>query len=277
MAHARKRHHTLPDGKVVHLSGWKPDRPDHRDALYMRAVSPEDAMKSPPQSLDQWPVWKNPMGIYNQGQVGDCTANGGDSVYRWPYWKMHAKDIPQFSRFFLYAETRKRSGVPLTEDSGASIRDMVMTMKNVGMCPEAMWPSSDESRFTDDPTDACREEAAKHRVSSCHSIPNLASLKHEISNWYPVVFGFPVYTSFMSDTVAKTGVVPIPAPGEDVEGGHCVIAIGYCDQRKAVLCMNSWGTSWGDGGFFWLPYWFFTEHLASDMWVCHTETGVTLP
>ena len=39
-------------------------------------------------------------------------------------------------------------------------------------------------------------------------------------------------------------------------GGHAVAAVGYDDQRYggALRIINSWSQSWGDGGYFWVPY-----------------------
>lgn len=276
----RKRYHVLPNGKKVHLSGWRPDRPDSRDSLYARPKLTADAVaKLPAQFLEQWPIWKTKLVVMNQGSVGDCTANGGDEVMRWPWWKAHVTDIPQFSRFFLYWATREKMGVPPDEDSGASIRDMMMTLVQVGVCLEKFWQSDDPDSglWQMKPPKEAWADAAQHKIVSAHPVPDLHALKLEICRWYPVVFGFTVYDSMMTDAVGKTGVVPIPGPSESVQGGHCVVAVGYCDQRKAVLCINSWGTDWGDGGFFWLPYHFWEAGLADDAWVAHTEKGVPLP
>lgn len=37
-------------------------------------------------------------------------------------------------------------------------------------------------------------------------------------------------------------------------GGHCVCCVGYDDHDKFWICKNSWGPSWGDGGFFKIGY-----------------------
>lgn len=66
-----------------------------------------------------------------------------------------------------------------------------------------------------------------------------------IAGGYPFVFGFTVYESFESEQVAQTGIVPMPAPGETVVGGHCVVAVGYDDSKRTFIIRNSWGTGWG--------------------------------
>ena len=76
-----------------------------------------------------------------------------------------------------------------------------------------------------------------------------------------------VYESFESPEVAQTGVMPIPQPGEQPLGGHAVLAVGYDDAKQVLIVRNSWGTAWGDGGYFYMPYAIVTElKLALDFW-----------
>lgn len=38
------------------------------------------------------------------------------------------------------------------------------------------------------------------------------------------------------------------------KGGHFVLLVGWDDEKSAFLCKNSWGTGWGEAGFFWIAY-----------------------
>ena len=40
----------------------------------------------------------------------------------------------------------------------------------------------------------------------------------------------------------------------DYEGGHAVILIGWDDSLQAWHVKNSWGTYWGEGGYFWIRW-----------------------
>jgi C1A family cysteine protease len=84
---------------------------------------------------------------------------------------------------------------------------------------------------------------------------------------YPFVFGFSVYTAFESDEVAKTGVVYLPAKSEKLLGGHAVVCVGYDDVTQRFIVRNSWGASWGQAGYFTIPYSYLTNaKLSSDFW-----------
>jgi C1A family cysteine protease len=51
-------------------------------------------------------------------------------------------------------------------------------------------------------------------------------MKGCLAEGYPFVFGFAVYSSFESDEVTRTGVVPMPDPNtEEQAGGHAVTAV----------------------------------------------------
>merc|ERR1712203_453013 len=66
--------------------------------------------------------------------------------------------------------------------------------------------------------------------------------------------GFLVLSSFMTQEVAETGVMPMPKDGDSILGGHAVQCCGYDDDRGAFIVRNSWGEGWGASGYFFMPY-----------------------
>ena len=38
------------------------------------------------------------------------------------------------------------------------------------------------------------------------------------------------------------------------EGGHVILIVGYDDVNQYFICKNSWGTGWGERGFFRIAY-----------------------
>jgi C1A family cysteine protease len=85
------------------------------------------------------------------------------------------------------------------------------------------------------------------------------------------VFGFSVYESFMSPDVASTGKVPLPPRGEQLLGGHAVLAVGYDDALQSFIVRNSWGPKWGIKGYCEMPYGYLTDpQLARDFWAVYT-------
>jgi len=59
----------------------------------------------------------------------------------------------------------------------------------------------------------------------------------------------------------------MPKPGEEMIGGHAVLAVGYDDKTQRFIVRNSWGTTWGIKGYFTMPYPYLLDaNLADDFW-----------
>jgi C1A family cysteine protease len=154
------------------------------------------------------------------------------------------------------------------------LRDGIKTLAKQGVCTEKKWPYV-ISHFKNKPTKPCYTEAAAHLITSYQRVQTLDDMRSCLAAGYPFVFGFTVYESFESAEVARTGVVPMPASKEKVVGGHAVVAVGYNDADRRIIARNSWGTGWGQQGYFTIPYDYLTNSkLASDMWTIRREQGV---
>ncbi|MCW2639466.1 MAG: papain cysteine protease family protein, partial [Dactylosporangium sp.] len=176
--------------------------------------------------------------------------------------------LPDFmpSRLFIYYNERVILHT-VDSDSGAMIRDGIKSVSKQGVCAETSWPY-DISTFTHQPPKACYDEALGNRATSYQRVPRtLGQLKGCLAHGYPIVFGFSVYESFETREVAQTGVVPMPQADEQALGGHAVLAVGYDDASGRFLVRNSWGSGWGQDGYFTMPYAYLTERsLSSDFW-----------
>ena len=59
----------------------------------------------------------------------------------------------------------------------------------------------------------------------------------------------------------------MPKPNEAAVGGHAVLAVGYNDTQQRFVVRNSWGTGWGQKGYFTMPYAYLTDpNLSDDFW-----------
>lgn len=76
-----------------------------------------------------------------------------------------------------------------------------------------------------------------------------AAMKKWISERGSLTGCFIVYQDFFA---YRSGVYR-HRTGEEA-GGHCVEIIGYDDSLAAWICKNSWGTGWGDNGYFKIGY-----------------------
>ena len=53
-------------------------------------------------------------------------------------------------------------------------------------------------------------------------------------------------------------------PTGDVAGGHCYLLIGYHPSNKTYEFLNSWGTSWGKSGHFFMKVTDFATLLGQQ-------------
>jgi C1A family cysteine protease len=250
--------------RKIQSYGWIPDLPDQRDYLYS---APVHLLKALPASFDLRPGCPP---VYDQGQLGSCTANAIAGAIEFDQIKQKLAQIFVPSRLFIYYNERAMEGT-VNSDSGAMIRDGVQSVATQGGCPETEWPYI-ISQFTVKPPQQCYQDALAHKVTLYQRVtPTLSQLKGCLASGYPFVFGFTVYESFESDAVAQTGIVPMPQYGEQVLGGHAVLACGYQDANQVFIVRNSWGDQWGDKGYCYMPYGYLTNpQLASDFWTIRT-------
>ncbi|MGH7139055.1 MAG: C1 family peptidase, partial [Pirellulales bacterium] len=122
-----------------------------------------------------------------------------------------------------------------------------------------------------EPGQSCYADAIKHEALKYLSMSqNLADMKGCLAEGFPFVYGFTVHESFESPDVAKgpdAGWVPMPRDGEQVLGGHAVMAVGYDDDDRVFICRNSWGDGWGAAGYFFMPYaYLLDDNLSADFW-----------
>ncbi len=227
-----------------------------------------------PKSIDLRKTAK--VNIYDQGTTSSCSGNAIAAGYS--ILHMIKKGIPiNLSRLFIYYNSRKVNGREGT-DGGAHLADCFISMKNQGCCLESMWPFSTMT-VTVQPEAMCYIEALKHCTEQQNTELNPNNLLNEIkqclANNLPVVIGILVYTSMESNNVARTGYIPMPnTSAEQLRGGHALTVVGYNDDDQHVCIQNSWGTTWGDQGYGYIPYAFISNsNLTFD---CHAFTQIEI-
>jgi C1A family cysteine protease len=245
--------------------GWKPDFPDQRDFKF---AAPEPILANLPTSVD---LRGNCPPVYDQGQLGSCTANAIAGAFQFESMK---QNDPAFtpSRLFIYYNERVIES-SVNSDSGASLRDGMNSVSQQGVCDEVEWPYV-ISEFTQKPFQKCYQDALQNTISSYYSInQDIDQMRGCLANGYPFIYGFTAYESLESQQVAQTGVLNLPGDDESVVGGHAVVAVGYDDSQSRFIVRNSWGSDWGLNGYFTIPYdYLLNPDLSSDFWTIRLVT-----
>lgn len=236
----------------------KPDREDMRDKLY--APKFYRAAAHLPNKVDM----RCSLGpVFDQGDLGSCSANALAAMLAFALLKTRVIALWEvFSRLFIYYEERRLEGT-VGEDSGAMLCDGIKVLETFGACPEA----EDQyiiSTFTQAPSAQMLRDAVPYRIKAAHRVTGPQLLKAALAEGQCVTIGMTVYQSMESDAVASTGMVPMPSAHDKPLGGHAVLVVGYDDAKGCYIVRNSWGASWGDQGYFYLPYAYWA--YISDAW-----------
>src|SRR5579859_693009 len=175
----------------VRKFGWVPDLPDQRDYLY--SVSLEHLQTLPPQ-VDLRPGCPP---VYDQGQLGSCTANAIAAALQFDELKQKETSPFEPSRLFIYYNERVIENT-VSSDSGAMIRDGIKSVGSTGYCPETEWPY-DITKFADQPPAACYRDAKKYKaVKYQRVLQSLSQMKGCLAAGTPFVAGFSVYESIQT-------------------------------------------------------------------------------
>jgi len=200
--------------------------------------------------------------IYDQKSIGSCVSNAFAQ-----YINMCTTNNVKISRLLHYYCGRAIEGGSSLDDSGLDIRQAAKIIQKYGACNETTWPY-DVSKFNQLPTLNVFKSSLYFRKYTYsfvdQKLDRLIFVLHNQKK--PILFGIYVYDSFLTDKVASSGIVPMPnLDTEKLLGGHCIVMIGFDNTKSQFICVNSWGSSWGSNGFFYLPYdYVLNPELAAD-------------
>lgn len=246
----------------INLQGWKPQRPDHRDKLYVPASISYGAGE-PPEKVDLSTDIMHTPRVENQGHLGSCVGHAVTSAMEYTLNKGKRYHL-EYSRMFVWYYARMFQGWQ-DKNEGCYIRDAFKAIAMYGCPIEDLWPY-DQNNMAVEPDKTAQENAKLNKLSSYMLCQGLSGVKDALAEGYPVAGGFSVPESISSRDTCNTGVVTYPEKNERVIGGHAVLFVGYDDEHGLLKFENSWGLAWGEMGFGYLPYEYLMDGLACDFW-----------
>jgi len=177
----------------------------------------------------------------DQGQVGSCVAWA--TGYTAIGLLMNEQGITgdPMAPMFIYAQIAKGN------DQGTWASVALPMERDQGIDTKSDYWQGDFD-YTTQPDAAERANAANYKLSGYTDLTNSAdrvtAIKDAVASGLPVAIGFKVKNSFYN--ISPTNDVYVPKGR--VVGGHEVTIVGY--DANYVTIENSWGSNWGNGGFF---------------------------
>jgi cathepsin B len=208
----------------------------HLDLIY-------EESETAPASFDGRSSWGSSLKrVRNQESCGSCWA--------------HASTQAIGTRFAL---KRCDKGVLSVQDlvscdttdngcNGGSGPTSMAWIKNKGVTTDACLPYvSGGGRVPACPAKCSNGSAiTRYKISSASTF-NTKTVMDEVANNGPLYFRFTVYADFMN---YKSGIYQHKTGSS--QGGHAVTLVGWGEEKgvKYWILQNSWGSSWGESGYF---------------------------
>ena len=250
-------------GPKITGTGLKPDNYDLVASL--KEANPNRiAHRGLPSKVDLADLMP-PVG--NQGQQSSCvawsTAYANKSYQEfverkdkgaWTYKSGNAPNYKTlFSPAFIYNQINGG------KDSGSSISDAMALVVSKGAIPWDAMPYN-EKNYSKQPTVEQLQLAAKFKAKEFQRLrynePN--EIKNQLAQGRPVVVGI-----LINENIYEIGKkIYNEAKGANL-GGHAITLVGYDDATNTFKYQNSWGIEWGDKGFGYIDYKYFSKVCRS--------------
>jgi Papain family cysteine protease len=251
-----------------------PDRVDARDYVFQPRLShlPDELVNcaAVPEILDQ-------------GQEGACTGFALAAVINF-LLRQRGRTGERVSPRMLYEMARRYDEWPGEEYVGSSARGAMKGWVKHGVCGRASWQDDQQGLgffTTEVGVESMRTPGGAFYRVVHRDVRDMHAALAEVGILYVTLmvhdgWGDPGPMRTTIKYVDSAGTrreldLPIIQRHGRADSGHAVAIVGY--THEGFIIQNSWGPSWGAGGFALLPYEDYMLH-ATDVWVAQLGVPV---
>jgi hypothetical protein len=252
-----------------HRLDARPDPIDFRDRMYVPTLIEVPMRRPLERYLEAFPASKPP--ILDQGQEGACTGFGIAAVAHYLLSRREIyPDRERVSARMFYAMARRYDEWPGTDYSGSSARGAMKGWQKHGVCSEALWPYRPGPQ-AETLTDSRARDATKRPLGAYFRVNHRDVVAmHAALAEVGILYATAQVHSGWDAVDPATGDIPLE---ESIQGGHAFAIVGY--DERGFWIQNSWGRSWGLGGFARVSYDDWLQN-GTDVWVARLGVPVVL-
>lgn len=185
--------------------------------------------------------------IRDQQNQGSCAAMAGAAMKE--YQELFDSGLSEyFSPQFIY-------NLRDSDREGMTMRNLMDILRRDGDCREVVFPYGSEGK----PPQNAQDEARGYIIQSYAKVTSVEALKTALFLNGVCIIAVPVYNIGERMWFQRYG--------EELLGGHALAVAGY--TTEGFIIRNSWGTSWGQGGYCIMPFDDFG--FAYDVWTTIDE------
>lgn len=189
--------------------------------------------------------------IKDQGQRNTCVAFAATAGHE--YLRGNNIDL---SEEFLNWGCKKIDGV--VNDQGTYLNSAILALLNFGQSSEIYWPY--QNIFIPrlyNPSTKAIEDSHNYKIQEGNRIDiDIFKVKEKLQENFAVIVGLYLFKEFF---IPSDGVIEYPTDLSNNYGGHAVLIVGWEEHEDGnyFIIRNSWGESWGKGGYAFLSYEYF--------------------
>lgn len=210
----------------------------------------------------------------NQGELGTCTAFAMVSIFEYIMKKANPSN-PDLSEMFVFYNAVKKKSLNWEEKlkEGTSFFDAFSAMSSLGVCTEDLCPYGKNLL---EPSPEAYEDGKSRLVKTVKNV----NISHEdftsaISEGYPIAISLRIFDSFQAD---GNGFIYRPTDEQiknHDDGNHAMVICGFSEDEKVYIVRNSWGTSFGDKGYCYIPFSYIDDPALCNQACIITDVDVT--
>ena len=209
--------------------------------------------------------------VKNQGSLGSCVGFAVVAMKEWQEQQEHMEELAEGKKYkraakhydlseqWMYYKCKEIDYWPGEE--GTSIRFAMQILNRVGVPCEKAWPYN--ASYIGKPKRWANLVSKWALGGEYIRMESPEDIINSLGTNGPLAIGIACFIEIFYAT--SNGIVAYPSAPDQMYGGHAICLVGWNPETRMFKFKNSWGTSWGQNGYGYLPYDYIRD-FCWDAW-----------